>query len=108
MTLYNAYHDQSLMIYIRKSLNKIKTILTLVTKILDHFLTSYELINHPTRESKLAKLIEHLYIKHYSSLSSRPGVLAIFAHLIKLSEGFTAKYFLQHLLDNHFTPNKLF
>jgi hypothetical protein len=108
ISLYNAYHDQSMMIYISKSMTKIKVILTLVIKIFDHFLTSNELSNHPTRESKLAKLIEHLYIKHYSSLSSRPAILAIFAHLIKLSEGSTTKYFLQNILDNSFKQNKLF
>lgn len=85
VTLYNSYHDSSLMVYTTKSQNKMKTIMSLVIEIIDQFLTSYELINHSTRELKLSKLIEYLYIKHYSVLSSRAAIISIFCQIIKLS-----------------------
>jgi hypothetical protein len=95
------------MIYIEKSRNKIESILGLVIEIFDNFMTSYELMSHQTREAKLNRLLEHLYIKHYSELNSRAAVLAIFAHIAKLAEGATSKYLLQHFLDSPFTLNKI-
>ena len=69
--------------------------------------TAYELIPHATRESKLKRLLEYLYITHYSSLRCRPGLLSLYSQLAKHAEGATCKYLAQHLLDSHFTLSKL-
>ncbi len=74
-----------MMIYTTKSKNKIKYILTLIIEILDQFLIAYELIPHQTRELKLKKLLEHLYITHYSSLKPRGAILSIYSQIIKHS-----------------------
>ena len=95
------------MVYIEKSRNKMTAILALVIKIIDHFLTSYDMLIHPTREAKLTRLLEHLFLKHYSEVASRPAILALYAHIIKLGEGNTSKYLLHNFLEGSFTLNKL-
>lgn len=97
-----------MMVYTNKSRNKIKCILALVIEILDQFLTAYELIPHQTREQKLKRLMEYIYVLHYSSLKSRPAILSIYSQIIKLAEGSTCKYLSTHILDSHFTLSKLF
>jgi hypothetical protein len=44
---------------------------------------------------------------HYSSLKSRPAVLSLYSQIVKFAEGATCKYLSTHLLDSHFTLNKL-
>ena len=95
------------MIYTAKSRNKIKVILGLIIEILDQFSTAYELITHQTREMKLRRLLEYIYITHYSSLKSRAAIISIYSQLLKHAEGSTCKYLSLHLLDGHFTLNKL-
>jgi hypothetical protein len=59
---------------------------------IDYFITSYEYINHATREAKIKKILEYLYIKHYSVLSSRAAVLSFFELLVKLFDSNAAKF----------------
>jgi hypothetical protein len=96
------------MVYINKTKNKIKTILGLAVEIIDQFLTGYELIVHQTREQKLRRMLDHIYITHYESLKSRPAIISIYGHILKLSEGATCRFLASNLLDSHFTLNKLF
>ena len=53
-------------------------------------------------------MLDHIYITHYESLKSRPAIISIYGHILKLSEGATCRFLASNLLDSHFTLNKLF
>ena len=80
--------------------------MSLILEIIDLFVTSYQLINHNTRQIKLIKFLENIYIKHYTSLSSRPALITIYAAIIRFSESSSAKFLSSYLLDNGFILNK--
>ena len=77
-------------------------------EIFDQFITSYELISSPTRELKLQRIFEYIYVKHYSKVSGRAGAVALLGQLIKVSEGSTlAKFIVNKIIDGSFTLSKL-
>ena len=108
MQLHQAYHTPTSLLYLTKCQNTAKTICSLTAELLDHFITSHELINAASRELKLLRIFENIYVKHYSVISGRAGAVALLAHLIKFSEGASAKLILQKVVSGSFALSRIF
>ena len=74
---------------------------------MDQFITSHELISASSRELKLLRIFENIYVKHYSVISGRAGAVALLSHLIKFAEGASAKLILQKVVDGSFTLSRI-